>query len=600
MNVKLQTWTQNPSLIAWVQEAITLCSPDSVHLCTGSIEEYNSLCQLLIKQGTFVPLNPQKRPNSFLCRSVTSDVARVEEATFICSRTKEEAGPTNHWRDPQEMKALLLSKFKGCMKGRTLYVIPYSMGPIGSPFSKIGVQITDSAYVVCNMAIMTRMGKPALDALGQGFFVPCMHSVGMPLEPGQHDVAWPCNEEKYIVHFPEERAIWSFGSGYGGNALLGKKSFALRIASVMGRDQGWLAEHMLIMGLTSPEGKKHYIAASFPSSCGKTNLAMLTPTLPGWKVECVGDDIAWLHLSSDGKLYAINPEAGFFGVAPGTSLSSNPAAMRAIESHTIFTNVALTCDRDVWWEGMTQEPPSHLTDWTGASWTPDCGRKSAHPNGRFTTPITQCPVLDPAFQDPQGVPISAIIFGGRRASMVPLVYETFSWAHGTFTGASVCSEMTAAAKGEIGKLRHDPFAMLPFCGYNMGDYFAHWLQMGKSIDPSQLPRIFHVNWFLKNDEGEFLWPGFGENARVLKWIVERLEGSAPAQTTPIGFVPTPESLDLTGLNLSPEAVSQLLNVDRSLWLNEVEELRSYFSLFGDHFPQGLVAELVGLQQRLRS
>lgn len=594
---QLSKWTSNQKLIQWIQEAVTLCKPDKIHLCDGSLEEYQAMCKLLVDKGVFVPLNPQKRPGSFWCHSSAGDVARVEEATFICSKSKEDAGPTNNWRDPQEMMTLLKSRFNGSMQGRTLYVIPFSMGPIGSSFSHIGVEITDSPYVVCSMRIMTRMGKEVIKTLGNGFFVPCMHTVGYPLKPGQKDIHWPCcPDEKYIVHFPEERSIWSYGSGYGGNALLGKKGFALRIASVMGRDHGWLAEHMLIMGLTNPQGEKKYFAASFPSACGKTNLAMLLPTLPGWKVEVVGDDIAWMRFGEDGRLYAINPEAGFFGVAPGTSMKSNPNAMRTIEKNSIFTNVALTDDKDVWWEGMSATPPSHAIDWQGESWTPTSGKKAAHPNGRFTTPASQCPVIDPAWQDPKGVPISAIIFGGRRSTVVPLVYEALSWAHGTFIGASVSSEMTAAAKGEIGKLRHDPFAMLPFCGYNMGDYFGHWLEMGKK---GKLPRIYHVNWFRKNAAGKFSWPGFGENIRVLKWMFERIDEKASAQTTPIGNIPTPESLDLSNLNISPEELRELLTVDKEAWKKEVAELTTYFRLFGNHLPKGIQDELDSLKQRLQ-
>lgn len=598
----LRAWTQNPVLIAWVEEAIRLCKPSQVHLCDGSQEEYQSLCEDLVRKGVFVPLNPQKHPQSYWCHSSAADVARVEEATFICSKSKEDAGPTNNWRDPTEMLSLLKSKFNGCMQGRTLYVIPYCMGPLDSPLSHIGVEITDSPYVVCSMHLMTRVGNQVVKKLGNGFFVPCMHTVGVPLLPGQKDMDWPCcAQEKYIVHFPEERSIWSFGSGYGGNALLGKKSFALRIASVMARDEGWMAEHMLIMGITSPAGKKKYFAAAFPSACGKTNLAMLLPTLNGWKVECVGDDIAWMRFGADGQLYAINPESGFFGVAPGTSVSSNPNAMRTLERNAIFTNVALTDDKDVWWEGMTPSPPSHLIDWTGQSWTPGCGRTAAHPNGRFTVPASQCPVIDPAWQDPAGVPISAIIFGGRRSTVVPLVYEALSWAHGTFIGASVSSEMTAAAKGEVGKLRHDPFAMLPFCGYNMGDYFGHWLKMGSDSGSNRkMPRIFHVNWFRKDASGAFLWPGFGDNSRVLKWIFERTDNAASARTTPIGHVPTEESLDLSGITVSKEALRQLFEVDPSAWKKEAQELQSWLSRFGERLPEAIRDELRSLQERLDS
>lgn len=590
------TWTANPELKQWIEEAIRLCEPDGVYFCNGSQEEFESIAQQLVSQGTFTALNPDKRPNSYWSHSTPADVARVEECTFICSRLKEDAGPTNNWRDPEETRTLLRSLFQGSMRGRTMYIIPYSMGPIGSPLSHIGVQITDSAYVVANMHIMTRVGDEVIQTLGSGFFVPCMHSVGFPLAPGQEDVAWPCSaKEKYIVHFPEEREIWSYGSGYGGNALLGKKCFALRIASVMARDQGWLAEHMLIMGITNPKGEKKYFAAAFPSACGKTNLAMLLPSLPGWKVECVGDDIAWMRFKEDGRLYAINPEAGFFGVAPGTSMDSNPNAMKTIAKNTIFTNVALTDEGDVWWEGMTKEPPEHLTDWEGMSWTPDSGRKAAHPNGRFTTHAYECPVIDPAWQDPEGVPISAIIFGGRRATTVPLVYEALSWEHGTFMGASISSEMTAAAAGVLGKLRHDPFAMLPFCGYNMGDYFSHWLEVGANGDPEKLPRIYQVNWFAKDDQGHFLWPGYGENIRVLEWIFDRTSHKAPAVATPIGMVPSLDAIDLSGLQVDAKA---LLSVDTALWEKELEELRSYFTLFGDKLPPQFQEELNALEKRL--
>lgn len=597
----LHNWTSNRRLIDWIEECVVLCKPAQVHLCDGSDEEYEALCKQMVEKKIFVPLNPQKRPNSFWCHSHPDDVARVEECTFICSRTKEDAGPTNNWRDPEQMKQRLQELFSGCMQGRTLYVIPYSMGPIGSPISQIGVEITDSPYVVCNMRIMTRIGRKVLDILGDADFVPGLHSVGVPLQPGQKDVDWPCNPDKRcVVHFPEERKIYSFGSGYGGNALLGKKCFALRIASVMARDAGWLAEHMLILGITNPEGEKKYFAAAFPSACGKTNLAMLQPALPGWKIETVGDDIAWMKFGEDGRLYAINPEAGFFGVATGTSLQSNPNAMRTITKNTIFTNVALTADKDVWWEGMTPEPPASLTDWHGKPWTAASGTPAAHPNSRFTVPASQCPVSDPAWEDPRGVPISGILFGGRRASVVPLVSEALSWQHGTFLGASVSSELTAAVKGTLGKLRHDPFAMIAFCGYNMGDYFGHWLKVGQMSTPDKLPRIFYVNWFRKGKEGEFLWPGFGENARVLKWIFERTSGKGKAVATPIGYLPAEGALDCSGLSLSKETMQELLYVNKTDWQKEVEELRHYFAIFGDRLPQGIQEELEALEQRLKS
>jgi phosphoenolpyruvate carboxykinase (GTP) len=584
----------NQQLSKWIEEVVDLCKPLALHICDGSEEEYHAICKGLVEREVFTPLD--QRPGSFWCHSDPQDVARVEEATFICSRHKEDVGPTNHWKDPREMRPLLQKLFAGSMRGRTLYVIPFSMGPLGSSIARIGVQITDSPYVVCSMYIMARIGTKVLDLLEERTFVPCLHSVGVPLLPGQKDPSWPCRpDQKYIVHFLEEREIWSFGSGYGGNALLGKKCLALRIASVMARDEGWLAEHMLILGLTNPQGEKHYIVAAFPSSCGKTNLAMLNSSLPGWKVETVGDDIAWMQFGSDGRLYAVNPECGFFGVAPGTSFRSNPNAMRTIEKNTLFTNTALTPDGDVWWEGMTDAPPPHLRSWLGTPWTPESGTKAAHPNARFTAPTRQCPVIDPAWEDPRGVPISAIIFGGRRSSVVPLVYEALSWQHGVFLGASLSSETTAAASGEVGKLRHDPFAMLPFCAYHMGDYFAHWLKMGKT-EKAHLPRIYHANWFRKSAEGEFLWPGFGENVRVLKWIFERVSGQGDALETPIGHIPT--ALDISGLNLPKGAIEELFRIDSKAWLKEVAELRSYFTLFGDRLPAEITEELDRLQQRL--
>jgi phosphoenolpyruvate carboxykinase (GTP) len=572
----------------WIDDMAALCRPQNIHFCDGSEEEFHRLSTELVNKGTFVAL---KRPNSFWCRSHPDDVARVEESTFICSRKKGDAGPTNNWIDPVVMKDRLMRLFDGCMQGRTMYVIPYCMGPVGSIHSKIGVEITDSLYAVLNMKIMTRMGKVALENF-KGEFIPGMHSVGVPLKQGEKDSFWPCNpKERCIVHFPETREIWSYGSGYGGNALLGKKCLALRIASVLGKDEGWLAEHMLILGITNPQGKKKYIAAAFPSQCGKTNLAMMLPTLPGWKVDCVGDDIAWMRFGSDGRLYAVNPEAGYFGVAPGTSMKTNPNAMRTIEKNTIFTNVALTEDKDVWWEGIGYPPPENLTSWLGTKWDPKENKPAAHSNSRFTVSAKQNPIYDPAADDPKGVPISAIIFGGRRSSTIPLVVEAFNWQHGVFYGASISSETTSAAKGEVGKLRHDPFAMLPFCGYHMGDYFSHWINIGK--DRPLAPRIYYVNWFQKDSQGKYLWPGFGENSRVLKWIFERTEDQGQAVTTPIGNIPT--ALDVTGLSVD---LSQLLYVDKEKWKQEVEELRTYFQIFGSRFPPALSEELEGLSSRL--